>query len=200
MKFREYYRKILLVILIIGVLLCGIGTGVALAEYSSFEYLGEKEIGGDALKTDTFEERLSLGENEDEKVYVESYGSDGQKMTLETSEKVPKDRIQFVVEYNSENVQDIHIGRDESEEYDDYTTEEGITEKHRYITYYLNPITIDQDEFASFMDYKDELLQNLKKKRFYNYTFQTIKSVKVVVHPSNKDAIELTGSHLPKYY
>ena len=192
MKIRNNYRKILLAVLVTGVLLCGIGTGIAISEYSSFEYLGEKEIGGDTVQTDTFEETLYRGENDDTKVNVQSYGSDGQKMTLETSKKVPKDQIQFVVEYNSENVQDIHIGKDEYMEYDDYTAEDGTPQICLYVTYYVNPVTVDQNEFTSFMNYKDEILQNLKEKRFYNYTYQTIQSVKVVVNPENKDVVELS--------
>lgn len=192
MSLRKNYRKILLLILAIGVLLCGIGTGVAISEYSSFEYLGEKTVGGDELKTDTLEETLYRGENGDAKVNVRSYGSDGQEMTLETSKKVPKDQIQFVVEYNSENVQDIHIDKEEYMEYDDYTAEDGNPENRRYVTYYVSPVTTDQNEFASFMHYKDEILQNIKEKRFYNYTYKTIQSVKVVVNPANKDVVELS--------
>ena len=174
MKIRNSYRKILLAVLVTGVLLCGIGTGIAISEYSSFEYLGEKEIGGDTVQTDTFEETLYRGENDDTKVNVQSYGSDGQKMTLETSKT------------------DIHIDKEEYMEYDDYTAEHGTPPNCLYITYYVNPVTVDQNEFTSFMNYKDEILQNLKEKRFYNYTYQTIQSVKVVVNPENKDVVELS--------
>ena len=120
MNLKGNYRKILALILAIGVLLGGLGTGVALAEYSSFEYLGQKEMGGEEVVTDTFQETLYRGRNGDEKVYVHAYGSGEEEMTLETSKKVPKDQIQFVVEYNPNNVQNIHIAREDSAEYDEF--------------------------------------------------------------------------------
>lgn len=185
MSLKENYRKILLLVLMIGILLCGIGTGVALAEYSSFEYLGQKEMGGEELVTNTFQETLYRGRNGDEKVYVHAYGSGEEEMTLETSKKVPKDQIQFVVEYNPNNVQNIHIAREDSAEYDEFQGETG------YVSYYLTSYMSDHDSFGMLMSYKDEILENLKEKRFYDYTYKTIQSVKVMVHPSNEDAIEL---------
>ena len=38
-------RKILVIVFVAGALLCGIGTGISLVEYSSFEYLEEKYWG-----------------------------------------------------------------------------------------------------------------------------------------------------------
>ena len=49
-------QKILAGVFFGGVLLCGIGAGVAFVEFSSFEYGGEKQIGSDVLVT----EALSL--------------------------------------------------------------------------------------------------------------------------------------------
>lgn len=39
-------RKILVIVFVVGALLCGIGTGISLVEYSSFEYLGKKKYWG----------------------------------------------------------------------------------------------------------------------------------------------------------
>lgn len=185
MNLKGNYRKILALILAIGVLLCGLGTGVALAEYSSFEYLGQKEMGGEEVVTDTFQETLYRGRNGDEKVYVHAYGSGEEEMTLETSKKVPKDQIQFVVEYNPNNVQNIHIAREDSAEYDEFPEETG------YVSYYLTYYMSDHDSFDMMMSYKDEILENLKEKRFYEYDYKTIQSVRVVVHPSNKDVVKI---------
>lgn len=44
-------QKILLGTFLGGVLLCGVGAGTALVEYSSFTYAGEKKIGWEDLET-----------------------------------------------------------------------------------------------------------------------------------------------------
>ena len=48
-------QKILAGVFFGGVLLCGIGAGVAFVEFSSFEYGGEKQIGSDVLVTEAFD-------------------------------------------------------------------------------------------------------------------------------------------------
>lgn len=44
-------QKILFGTFLGGVLLCGVGAGTALVEYSSFTYAGEKKIGWEVLET-----------------------------------------------------------------------------------------------------------------------------------------------------
>ena len=44
-------QKILLGTFLAGVLISGIGTGTAIAEYSSFTYLGERVLGQDKMTT-----------------------------------------------------------------------------------------------------------------------------------------------------
>ena len=190
MNLKGNYRKIIVLILAIGILLCGLGTGVAISEYSSFEYLGQKNLGGDELKTDTFQETLYRGKNGNGEVYIHSYGLGEEKISLETSKKVPKDQIQFVVEYNPNNVQDIHIDKGDSSEYNEYAEDAEYPQEIEYVTYYLSPVMSEHDQFGMMMSYKDEILENLKEKRFYEYDYKTIQSVRVVVHPSNKDVVK----------
>lgn len=190
MNLKDNYRIILVLVLVAGVLLCGVGTGVAISEYSSFEYLGQKDLGGDEVITGVFQKTLYRGKNGDGKVYIQSYGSGEEKLTLETSKKVPEDQIQFVVEYNPNNVKDIHIDKDVSVEYDEYAEGTEYAEETGYVTYYLSPV-MSNHEFDVLMNYKDEILQNLKEKRFYDYDYKTIQSIKVVVHPSNKDVVQM---------
>lgn len=83
-------RKKLAVVFCAGALLCGIGTGVCLVEWSSFEYLGKKSIGGDEVETKTITENLYRGVSGNGKVYVHSYFGDNVQATLETSEEVPE--------------------------------------------------------------------------------------------------------------
>lgn len=231
-------KKKLAVVFCVGALLCGIGTGVSLVEYSSFEYLGEKPIGGGKTETKVIEEELYRGKNGNGKVYVHSYYGDNTQAVLETSKEVPKDKIQFVVEYNPNNVKEVFVDREELEGNDPYyygyydsyygdveyaetdfyadedSPEEGTaveaagqtgaaeggqntdaaadrTEPQSYITYMVDAVFAQNNGLEIFFTYKDEILRNLKEKRFYEYEYNTVESVKVLVHPSNKDVVSL---------
>lgn len=231
-------RKVLAAVFFGGALLCGIGTGVSLVEYSSFEYLGEKPIGGGKTETKVIEEELYRGKNGNGKVYVHSYYGDNTQAVLETSKEVPKDKIQFVVEYNPNNVKEVFVDREELEGNDPYyygyydsyygdveyaetdfyadedSPEEGTaveaagqtgaaeggqntdaaadrTEPQSYITYMVDAVFAQNNGLEVFFTYKDEILRNLKEKRFYEYEYNTVESVKVLVHPSNKDVVSL---------
>lgn len=92
-------QKILSGIFFCGVLLGGIGTGVALVEYSSLAYGGEKRIGEENLVTRELdyvfvpgEERISI---------VRGYWYD----SIEADETVPEGTIRYVVTYNEKTVE-----------------------------------------------------------------------------------------------
>lgn len=221
-------RKILAAVFCGGVLLCGIGTGISLAEYSSFEFLGKKEIGGDDVETKTITENLYRGVSGNGKVYVHSYFGENKEAVLETSKEVPKDQIQFVVEYNPNNIRDVSIDREELEGNDPYyegyydsyygttgyygdveysagdeaaAAEEGTSmqmgqqtaqqEPQSYVTYMVQSIFAQDNSLEVFFTYKDEILQNIKEKKFYEYEYEGIYSVKVRIHPSNRDVVSL---------
>lgn len=232
-------RKKLAVVFCAGALLCGIGTGVCLVEWSSFEYLGKKSIGGDEVETKTITENLYRGVSGNGKVYVHSYFGDNVQATLETSEEVPEGQIQFVVEYNPNNIKDVYVDREELEGNDPYyegyydsyygttgysgdveyapqdetaTAEESTTveysfaaqdgqqagaqntaqqESTSYVTYMVNSIFEQDNSLEVLFTYKDEILQNIKGKRFYEYEYEGISSVKVRIHPSNRDVVSL---------
>lgn len=52
-------QKILLGTFLAGVLISGIGTGTAIAEYSSFTYLGERVLGQDKMTTTSLDYTFS---------------------------------------------------------------------------------------------------------------------------------------------
>lgn len=224
---RSSVRKILAAVFCGGVLLCGVGTGISLAEYSSFEFLGKKEIGGDDVETKTITEDLYRGVNGNGKVYVHSYFGENDEATLVTSKEVPKDQIRFVVEYNPNNIKDVFVDREELEGNDPYyegyydsyygttgyyedmeysmedaadTAEDSTSvqpgqqeqpEPQSYVTYMVNTVFAQDNGLEVFFTYKDEILDNLKEKKFYEYEYNGIRSVTVQVHPSNKDVVSL---------
>ena len=60
-----------------------------------------------------------------------------------------------------------------------------------YITYMVNAVMNLESGLEVFFTYKDEILQNIKEKRFYEYEYPSITSVKVRIHPSNKKIVSL---------
>lgn len=180
-KRKMSIRKLLGIIFGIGILLCGIGVGVSIMEYSSFQYLGKKSIGGNDVASKTITEDLYRGSFGNGKVYVHSYYGENKTVTIETSKDVPKNKIQFIVEYNPNNVKDIIVDKEEWEGEDAYY----------YVTYMVNAIMAQDNSMEVFFTYKDEILENIKEKRFYEYEYPSISSIKVLIHPSNKEVVFL---------
>lgn len=183
-------RKTLILVFCIGILFCGIGTGIALIEYSSFEYLGQKDLNAKDLKTETFTEKLDRGEKGDKNISVWCYDLEEEQIALETSKKVSKEEIQFVVEYNENVVRNIHIASaNPTVYYNEMTGEYEYGEGP--VEYYVTSIIDRNNAIDQFLRHKDEILENIKQKKFYKYENATIASVKVIVNPSNKNIIEL---------
>lgn len=92
-------QKVLTGIFMGGVLLCGVGTGIALAEYSSFSYGGEKKIGWENLVTRELDFCFNPKkggiclENGYWERYVRISG-------IEADETVPEGTIRYDVTYN----------------------------------------------------------------------------------------------------
>ena len=94
-------RKALGIAFLSGVLLCGLGCGVAFAQYSKMEYAGERIIGEENIVRETLEAELeSEGKILIPSYYTTSYSRYG--TTLETDENIPKNKIIFDIEYNPE--------------------------------------------------------------------------------------------------
>lgn len=191
------FRKILIIIFCAGILFCGIGVGIAFMEYSSFEYLGQKNMGSDEIVSETFTKDLYKGETEEDSIsYIRAYGlGDISNMTLETSKKVAKDKIQFVIEYNPNHVSSISIGKVINNKYFDYDYDSGEYCVPASAEYYINGIIGEKSQIEAFMEYKNEILENIKQKQFYEYNYECIYSIKVIVHPSNKDLICLDAHY-----
>lgn len=124
-------RKIYKVIggmLVAGALVAGIGSGVAFAEYSSFEYGGEVMLEGSERFTKTVEYKVS------EKIDVLNIMTDvhgGYNYTVVEDTAVSKDKIQVMVSYLSDdkNVtpEVIQIQGENSEKTDEYMDVESKT-------------------------------------------------------------------------
>lgn len=193
-------RMILVGVLCVGILLCGLGAGISLIEYSSFQYMGKKDIGGDRRETETITRKIGKENKKNEKIYIHCWDVENRNVTIEASETVPKNSLQFVVEYNPDNVKQANIRKevelgddvyDVVEYADSEWLENSAVEEKKYSIYYVEPVNTYDSDLELLFSCKDEILNNLKEKKFYEYKNSTITGVKVLVHPSNEGRVSL---------
>lgn len=185
---RRGIRWILAAVFCAGLLLTGIGLGVGLVEASRFEYTGEVSVGGEERAAKTVTVDLDRGQQGKNKLYLHPRLLAGEiAYKLETSKDIPKNKIQFVVEYNPNNVSDVIVDK----EYDYGFYEEGKADQaDTYTMYYVDGMEpANRNELTVFFEYKDEILKNLKEKKIANYVYPTMYSVTVRIHPSNRELI-----------
>lgn len=165
-----------------GVFLGGLGTGIAFAEFSSFEYVGEKTVGEIAMTIHDFD--YTFEPQEDKKLEIRNhyYRSDDfieDKIVLD--ETVPENTVRFKVTYNKKTIAP-YLNVSEEIEY----LEDGEEEIQPYVALHYSYI---QDEFEAFMSVKDQLLNDLKNRKVSSYDTVTVKSVKVLVNPASADHV-----------
>lgn len=86
-----------------GVLLGGVGTGIALVEYSSLAYGGEKLIGEDSLVTKTLDFDFEP-DGRTLEIREERYWRTGKEQEIEVDNTVPVGTVRFEVTYNQKTV------------------------------------------------------------------------------------------------
>lgn len=205
------FRKVLIGIFMVGILCCGIGAGVMFQEYSSFEYMGEKKLGGNKTAEKTILENLYTNKDKVVNASFITINTEEENVKLKTSKAIPKDKVQIKVRYNSDNVKDIHIDRNlynnedeymEGEEYESDDMDEIAEKTVREDIAKVNEANPTSQEFfisvagrmssaEIFLTYKDEILKNIKEQKIYNYVYPQIISVEITVNPENKDMIEV---------
>lgn len=182
-------QKILIGLFFGGVLLGGVGTGIALVEYSSFAYAGETKIGEENLVTRDFDYKFDPAKG---KIAVkcgwweyEQYGS-----SVETDEAVPEGTIRYAITYNDKTTQP-YLVYDESPEAEEVTMEDSEEgqEKQQEETKELIQGHLDVgirnmvNDFALWMECKDTVLRDLKQRRIASYDVAYITDIKIKVNP-----------------
>lgn len=205
------FRKVLIGIFMVGILCCGIGAGVMFQEYSSFEYMGEKNLGGNKTAEKTILENLYTDKKKKVTTSFTTYDFEDNVTELKTSKKIPKDKVQIKVRYNTDNVEDIHIDKNiySGDEYEDDSIyeDEGAGTGSRSNIAEENADSVEDSGFVSqeffisavsrlsgaeyLLTYKDDILKNLKDRKIYNYIYPKIISVEITVNPENKDMMEV---------
>ena len=80
-------NMIMTTIFLCGILLVGIGVGVAFGEYSALEYGGEKKIGTEKLEEITLEQEIATGKNAKKIILYNYYDSE---YMIKEDKKVPE--------------------------------------------------------------------------------------------------------------
>lgn len=152
---RKIY-KVIGSMLAAGVLVAGIGSGVAFAEYSSFEYGGEAMLEGSEHFTKTVEYKVSE-KTDILNVMTDVHDNYYHCYTVVEDDAVSKDRIQVMVSYLSDykevvpKVQEVQIQGEDSENMDESIDTES-TESLEETTESMNAGTTTTE----FMDVESE--------------------------------------------
>lgn len=207
-------QKILLGIFLGGVLLGGIGTGVALVEYSSLTYGGEKCFGEENMVTREMdyvflpeEERVDI----DREYWIDS---------LEEDESVPEGTIRYEVTYNEKMVEpclrfweldsfeseeqeaemkefeETEAGEQETERWEaarqdaDEQTREYDQKKALKRTRLEFHVKYVRSDMAVFLECKDEILDALKEKKIYQYNVAYISRLRIKVNPKTMPYVQ----------
>lgn len=199
---------VLLGVFIAGVLLGGIGTGIALGEYSGLEYRGRMLLGEESLVTREFCYDFSDREGADVLLSYCSWGDERKDSLLVEDESVPAGEVRYVVTYNEELVRpklisweqeledgEWRLAEENGEaaleaEGDDGTEKEAVPEEtpRRVILELRN--SWYGDELDVLMKNKDRVLQDLKEKRLASYELARITDVEIRVNPESVEHIE----------
>lgn len=166
-----------------GILLGGIGTGIAIAEYSSLEYTGEHILGQENMKKETLE--ISVVPEEGKKILISHhfYPTD-----VQYSEEIPVNTIRYDLTYNPTMVKNPRLEYDEDapEHWED---EEGNSRYQGVVqmkSYYFG------NEFDLFMKNKDQILNELKQGKIGSYQTRSIDSAVIWMNPEMKGKVEFS--------
>lgn len=170
-------KKIMISIFFTGLLLMGIGSGVAFAEFSSFDYGGRKLINGEMTRI-TLEQKIPE-QTETIRFFVNGYSS--RRVRFETDDSMETDTVSVEV-FCNQNVISPYIREEkkinQAEVEETEYLEEG--EAVYLIDYNYNN---SYDEVSEFFKIKEEFLEGIKKKVIYSYSNEDIEKV-VIKAPS----------------
>lgn len=159
-----------------GCLLIGIGAGVAFGEYSTLKYGGKKEIGAEKTEEIVLDYEIPTGKAAKKTILTNhSYVP----YTLEEDKKVPEGTVRYEIEYNS-NLITPYLDYSPA-----YMTDTEEYEGHLYLSGHSK-----MSDVEFFMEYKDEMLEELKNHKISSYNYNPWKSVTIKVNPKTMKYIE----------
>lgn len=198
-------QKILLGSFLTGVLICGVGAGTAIGEYSSLTYLGERTLGEEELVTENFDYTFDpeLGAI---RLHPSWYG--GRKTAeVQTDDSVPENVIRYEITYLPETIEPELIFRPgkaeeifseetvaEESEAEETVAKEEETGEEKESSEILKPQiqgdllleTWYQGDMGIWMEAKDQILADLKDGKIAGYQVPHIKEITIKVNPATE--------------
>lgn len=172
-------RLVLLGVLCAGLLVCGIGTGVTLAEVSTFSYGGQQLLESAQNRTQSLTVTLDLPEST---VYLEDvlygWGSDNRLMDvsrLEVSSDIPAGTLRLDATYDSAGPE-LAVWTD--------SWAEGNQE-------WVHVSWQAADDLALLFSCKGQLLSDLRDRRVTSYVPAELREMVITVNPADADRISL---------
>ncbi len=177
-----------------GVLLGGIGTGVAIAEYTSLEYTGEHILGEENMVTENLD--VTVTPEEGRKIRImRFYHVNG----VHYDEEIPMDTIRYVVTYNPDYVNfwtDYETYEEKLEKEADMTDGEDTGTAARESGKYQGDVWLESyysgNEFDLFMRSKDKILGELKQGQVGSYRMESVKSIEIWMNPGMREFVEFS--------
>lgn len=161
-------HKKLILVFCLGVLLCGVGAGVAFTEFGALSYGGQQILGDPDIRTENFDVKFEVGE-EERKVWCVRTND----LNIRVDNSVPENTVRFCVTYNADRI----------EPYAYWTEEEGVV-----FSWSWKP---HEDEMALMMEAKDVVLQNLKEGKIVSVDTVDLEDVTVLVNAKSESDVRL---------
>lgn len=178
-------QKILLGFFFAGALLCGAGTGVAISEYASMTYLGERQLGAELTETENLDYTFDPVQGD---LTVELAGFAHhleKKAELEEDPAVPENTVRFEVTYIPECM-DLFV--------EEEAMPEDVQEKSPETRKSQGAIRLDwryYDTGKLLIMEKDKIIADLKNHSFASYRTNLVEAVAVKVNPATAEYVRL---------
>ena len=191
-----------------GVLLGGIGTGIAFGEYSNFEYGGTVLLGEEHLVTKSLDYIFSPETGERLCLNYCPWGDEQKDTLIVEDELMPEGVVRYEVTYNSEELfpRLISWEAENTEEEEKPEKEAGkaagdetagdpeadVEEApgERKVIFLELGATYQGNDFALLMEHKDQILEDIKKGKLSSYETVYITDVAIRVNPETMAYLE----------
>lgn len=199
-----------LAVFLTGVLLAGAGASMTFVEWSSLSYGGKKTIGPENANIKTYSKTVNMSGIDILNVHNNKYVYRYTNVEIVESDETPQDLAVVEISYNSDILEpyvymDTYEDSDAEEgftdgSYDELTDAEKEetyeeTEKHKLMQGNAYLSSRRYDEFAEIMLVKDDVMQNLRKKKLYSYNVRTVYEVKIMVSPESRSKINIYNDY-----
>ena len=170
-------HKALIAVFCSGIFITGIGTGIALSEFSSFAYSGKTTIGDVKMVTENLDYSFQLQEDQKLRIYGNYffYSHSGNPTKIIPDETVPENTVRFQITYNVKAVAP-YLRYSDKESDDPYV---GIE-----FDYLL-------DDMELFMAGKDQLLEDIKNRQIGSYDTVSVERIRIFVNPASIDLVTM---------